>query len=129
MRTHHISIFFFFNDTATTEIYTLSLHDALPILLSQEVRFANGNANLVGTIHLPANGDHLPAVVSLHGASNPTRLDALYRHLREGLPAIGIAVLIYDRRGSGVSSGSRADYETLADDAIAGKNALAKLPR
>src|SRR5260221_4336647 len=26
------SFFFFFNDTATTEIYTLSLHDALPIL-------------------------------------------------------------------------------------------------
>src|SRR5256885_9718092 len=26
-----ISCFFFFNDTATTEIYTLSLHDALPI--------------------------------------------------------------------------------------------------
>src|SRR5260370_16433866 len=26
--------FFFFNDTATTEIYTLSLHDALPICLS-----------------------------------------------------------------------------------------------
>src|SRR2546425_7058387 len=28
----YISVFFFFNDTATTEIYTLSLHDALPIL-------------------------------------------------------------------------------------------------
>src|SRR3712207_8926467 len=27
-------IFFFFNDTATTEIYTLSLHDALPISVS-----------------------------------------------------------------------------------------------
>src|SRR2546426_5133907 len=27
--------FFFFNDTATTEIYTLSLHDALPILRTQ----------------------------------------------------------------------------------------------
>ena len=26
------SCYFFFNDTATTEIYTLSLHDALPIL-------------------------------------------------------------------------------------------------
>src|SRR5450631_4919623 len=26
--------FFFFNDTATTEIYTLSLHDALPISIS-----------------------------------------------------------------------------------------------
>src|SRR2546428_9806088 len=30
----HLKIlFFFFNDTATTEIYTLSLHDALPIYL------------------------------------------------------------------------------------------------
>src|SRR3712207_8822679 len=29
--THVHSFFFFFNDTATTEIYTLSLHDALPI--------------------------------------------------------------------------------------------------
>src|SRR2546425_6249954 len=30
--------FFFFNDTATTEIYTLSLHDALPICGSSETR-------------------------------------------------------------------------------------------
>src|SRR2546428_6226467 len=29
--------FFFFNDTATTEIYTLSLHDALPISLRQRL--------------------------------------------------------------------------------------------
>src|SRR2546422_3261794 len=28
------SLFFFFNDTATTEIYTLSLHDALPICVA-----------------------------------------------------------------------------------------------
>ena len=28
--------FFFFNDTATTEIYTLSLHDALPISTTEE---------------------------------------------------------------------------------------------
>src|SRR2546427_6821203 len=28
-----LCVFFFFNDTATTEIYTLSLHDALPILV------------------------------------------------------------------------------------------------
>src|SRR5258707_9260294 len=32
------SLFFFFNDTATTEIYTLSLHDALPILLTRGSR-------------------------------------------------------------------------------------------
>src|SRR3712207_8688773 len=31
LRSRRAFIFFFFNDTATTEIYTLSLHDALPI--------------------------------------------------------------------------------------------------
>src|SRR2546430_17273493 len=36
-----IFIFFFFNDTATTEIYTLSLHDALPI--SGKYRFIDGS--------------------------------------------------------------------------------------
>src|SRR2546430_13537004 len=33
----HLFLFFFFNDTATTEIYTLSLHDALPIFFAQMV--------------------------------------------------------------------------------------------
>ena len=31
MRMIYVGFFFFFNNTATTEIYTLSLHDALPI--------------------------------------------------------------------------------------------------
>src|SRR5690242_21895908 len=35
------SFFFFFNDTATTEIYTLSLHDALPIS-SKKFKIAEG---------------------------------------------------------------------------------------
>src|SRR5574340_1066075 len=33
--------FFFFNDTATTEIYTLSLHDALPISINGAMREAS----------------------------------------------------------------------------------------
>src|SRR2546428_12933059 len=37
------SIFFFFNDTATTEIYTLSLHDALPILRPAQFRYSNAS--------------------------------------------------------------------------------------
>src|SRR2546429_1445620 len=37
MRRYLTFFFFFFNDTATTEIYTLSLHDALPISLSQAI--------------------------------------------------------------------------------------------
>src|SRR5256885_7014179 len=36
------SFFFFFNDTATTEIYTLSLHDALPISARAAIRCRNG---------------------------------------------------------------------------------------
>src|SRR2546430_3246552 len=37
MPSSHFFFFFFFNDTATTEIYTLSLHDALPISLGLQV--------------------------------------------------------------------------------------------
>src|SRR2546430_6823657 len=37
-------VFFFFNDTATTEIYTLSLHDALPIWSSSPWRSAKRDA-------------------------------------------------------------------------------------
>ena len=99
--------------------------------LSGEIQFNNGAAHLRGTVYFPKSGNHLAAVVVLHHAGLPTRDANLYRHLCEGLPAIGIAVLVYDRRGSGQSSGDlgKADYETLADDAVAGQHALAKLPQ
>ena len=102
-----------------------------PKAIAQEIQFTNGDAHLVGTLYLPERGDHLPAVVALHGASDATREAAVYRHLREGLPAMGVAVLIYDRRGSGASSGTlkNIDYGTLAEDAIAAQTALAKQSR
>src|SRR5258708_14921729 len=37
-------MFFFFNDTATTEIYTLSLHDALPICMRPDVSLRSPRA-------------------------------------------------------------------------------------
>src|SRR5256885_10444511 len=37
MTHYYMFFFFFFNDTATTEIYTLSLHDALPIYLQGQI--------------------------------------------------------------------------------------------
>src|SRR5256885_17053413 len=40
-----VSFFFFFNDTATTEIYTLSLHDALPISAPGEKQRHQGRAD------------------------------------------------------------------------------------
>src|SRR3712207_7915649 len=54
-----IVLFFFFNDTATTEIYTLSLHDALPILPGVELGAREKGARL------------LPLLGSSHGS--PTR--------------------------------------------------------
>src|SRR2546428_12795981 len=45
MRICRILFFFFFNDTATTEIYTLSLHDALPI-----------SSRLIPSVHVVASG-------------------------------------------------------------------------
>src|SRR2546430_1180638 len=49
-----ITIFFFFNDTATTEIYTLSLHDALPI--SASIRRQDGHGPVGGSLALDSNG-------------------------------------------------------------------------
>src|SRR2546430_12408541 len=46
-----MSSFFFFNDTATTEIYTLSLHDALPISIIPCV----GKVNHYDMGHAPMN--------------------------------------------------------------------------
>src|SRR2546430_14576888 len=44
----HYFYFFFFNDTATTEIYTLSLHDALPISIDEDAFFAgNGRCQAI----------------------------------------------------------------------------------
>src|SRR3712207_8390084 len=39
-------VYFFFNDTATTEIYTLSLHDALPISLRRSGRGCGGGVRI-----------------------------------------------------------------------------------
>src|SRR3712207_503728 len=44
---------FFFNDTATTEIYTLSLHDALPIWVDTRVSASNKKLNINILYHLP----------------------------------------------------------------------------
>src|SRR2546430_5676735 len=46
--------FFFFNDTATTEIYTLSLHDALPIF-SRDGRRDGGGRSSAGRVAAPAH--------------------------------------------------------------------------
>src|SRR2546425_1454368 len=50
---HLFSMFFFFNDTATTEIYTLSLHDALPILGGVPVGCGTGTLAVAWPLRFP----------------------------------------------------------------------------
>src|SRR5579872_6340069 len=72
--------FFFFNDTATTEIYTLSLHDALPIPSRESPRTISGATNAgVPTIGAarPA-GAIAPKSMSL---ASPSRVDRMFAGL------------------------------------------------
>jgi uncharacterized protein len=102
-----------------------------PTITQQPVRFSHGDVRLAGTLYLPEHGDHVPAVIVLWGAQEPTREFPLYQQLATGLPAIGVAVLVFDRRGSGESSGSNAHstFQDLAGDGIAALRALQHNPR
>src|SRR3712207_7137790 len=55
-----LCVVFFFNDTATTEIYTLSLHDALPILTRAEYRHQVAARAVLALLDLPREEVHLP---------------------------------------------------------------------
>ena len=78
-------VFFFFNDTATTEIYTLSLHDALPILFSVYGRADYSNAKSLATENL---------------------LDVLQR--------AGFQVTWLDNNGGSKKIADRVNYENLS---------------
>src|SRR5256712_13915696 len=58
MRLTPVSSFFFFNDTATTEIYTLSLHDALPICLAVAIDPCDGRLQALGLGGEPEELEH-----------------------------------------------------------------------
>ncbi len=90
-------------------------------VVGEDKVFHQANADLRGTLYLPQAGKTLGAVVVAHGASSPLRNSPLYQHLKQLLPALGIAVFVYDRRGAGKSGGDLAtsDYTLLADDCIA----------
>src|SRR3712207_8881365 len=59
-----MSVFFFFNDTATTEIYTLSLHDALPISVPAAADTTHIDA-MLGSNARDHRGDELLAACRL----------------------------------------------------------------
>src|SRR3712207_8366867 len=64
--------FFFFNDTATTEIYTLSLHDALPILpLDTSLRVEDLESHLACEDCTKPNLFAFPAQSNFSGVKHP----------------------------------------------------------
>src|SRR2546427_6296065 len=70
--------FFFFNDTATTEIYTLSLHDALPIWSAKKVK----RAPVYSSTRIGSQSTPWLARRSMNGSSAATR-NARWRRSEE----------------------------------------------
>src|SRR5260370_3261121 len=67
-------MFFFFNDTATTEIYTLSLHDALPIfdrLVREAAQRLSQTGATVTDVSVPLHRDgiHIWNAIAVEGAT------------------------------------------------------------
>jgi hypothetical protein len=89
--------------------------------------FRDGSVTLSGTLYMPVTDHKVSAIIAFQAASTSTRDLPLFRHLKQMLPSLGVAVLIFDRRGSGKSGGTPADgnYEALADDGIAALHMLA----
>jgi len=88
----------------------------------EELRIQHEGVTLTAS-YSPAGGT---AIVALHGAGEGTRDGFLYQHLHEVLPPAGIAVVTFDRRGDGESTGdaSRGRFAVQARDALAVLNAV-----
>jgi pimeloyl-ACP methyl ester carboxylesterase len=79
-------------------------------LRQEDVAFENGDARIAGTLITPATKGPHPAIVLLHGSGPLTRYSfGPYPHF---FTSLGFAVLVYDKRGAGASTGKRLDAST-----------------
>src|SRR3712207_9029685 len=76
-------VFFFFNDTATTEIYTLSLHDALPISSSLSVPLVarRRTAGAITLVRTSPERPFTPPDVGLVEDRKSTRLNSSHANI------------------------------------------------
>lgn len=90
-------------------------------VVQEKVAFSNGEVGLAGTLLRPAGEGPSPAAVLVHGSGPAERSNLLALLHADLLLRRGIAVLLYDKRGVGGSSGDwqRAGIEDLAGDAAA----------
>ena len=95
---------------------------------SEDVQFSNRDVQLTGTLIMPSKGGRHPAIVLVHGSGAENREHVL--PFARFLIRLGIAVLGYDKRGVGESTGdwNTATFEDLAGDAVAAVGYL-KTPR
>jgi hypothetical protein len=94
--------------------------------MREDITFRNEDVLLKGTLTKPDTDILCPVVIVTHTSNAGTRNFGVYQHLTELLPPRGIAVFLYDRRGSGESTGdfNTATFFDLAADAQAGIDQL-----
>src|SRR3712207_9544924 len=95
LTTYRTSFFFFFNDTATTEIYTLALHDALPISGCPPGAGAGGPSEPARPLHPPPPGTLLDALGS---GESPVRGDRKSTRLNSSHANISYAVFCLNKK-------------------------------
>lgn len=88
-------------------------------LVVEETRFGNDGLSLRGRLVLPADATTAPPLaVLVHGSERSSAVDG--DAMQYLLPAQGVAVFVYDKRGTGGSSGEYTqDFHALAGDAVA----------
>jgi pimeloyl-ACP methyl ester carboxylesterase len=93
-----------------------------------EIEFRNEPVVLRGTLTLPSGPPPYPALVLVHGSNALTR--DVFGPWSRYFAGLGFAVLAYDKRGTGHSTGDwkQADFPTLATDVLAGVRFLAARP-
>lgn len=109
--------------------------DATPRFRHEEVAFQNGDVVLAGTLSFPEGPGPHPAIVLISGSGAQNRDEEIFgfqpfRLIAERLTRDGIAVLRYDDRGVGGSTGSVAESssEDFADDVLAAVELLKSRP-
>ena len=88
--------------------------------------FQGAGVRLAGRLVMPKGKARVPIVVLVHGSEDFSARD--FFALQRQLPTDGIGVFVYDKRGTGASSGRYSQsYLLLADDAIAAMHEAKRL--
>ena len=94
--------------------------------MKEEIAFRNEDVLLKGTLTKPDINNRCPVVIVTHTSNHGTRDFSVYQHLTNLLPSHGIAAFLFDRRGSGASTGNfeTASFFDLAADTQAAIDCL-----